>query len=80
VRVLCVNPDFSTFRVTREEADALVRDGVAKWHDEKKKKLKMQRKGRSGGRLSCQVGGYLASEVLRDEDWALTMSANMRKG
>jgi hypothetical protein len=75
--VECVCPDGSTFRVTFAEADKFVRDGLAERAG--KKRLRMKREGRSGGRLSLRVGATLASAALRDESWAKTMLAQINR-
>ncbi|MHB8499706.1 MAG: hypothetical protein ACYDCG_18310 [Candidatus Acidiferrales bacterium] len=73
--VLCVNCDGTTFRVTFEEADRLVHDGLAEIDGEKR--LLMKREGKSGGRLSLRVGAPLAVAVHRREGWARVALAHI---
>ena len=66
--ILAVYPDGSKFRVTAAEAKEIVVDGLGEWDG--KKSLRMKTQGRSGGRLSRQVGAPMASAALRGEGWA----------
>jgi hypothetical protein len=76
--VLCICPDGSTFRTTFAEADELVHDGLAERDGEKM--IRMKREGRIDGKLSLQVGAFLAGAIRRRERWARFMWSDMKKG
>jgi hypothetical protein len=67
-RITCVWPDGSHFRATEAEAEQLVCDGLAEWDGTRT--LRMQEISNSGGKLSLQAGGKLATAAQRNESWA----------
>lgn len=67
-RITCIWPDGSHFRATQAEAEQLVCDGLGQWDGSRT--LRMQEISGSGGRLSLQVGGKLATAAQRNESWA----------
>ena len=66
--IVCVWPDGENFRATVSEAEQLVCDGLAEWAGPRT--LRLQEISNSGGRLSLQAGGRLATAAQRNEGWA----------
>ena len=74
--------DRSHRHVTRTQASADVRDGVAEWVQEPKRGarpiVRLIRVVALGAGLSARYGGYFRFALAAREDWAVTMLASIR--